>query len=88
KLCEPRRRLLDEVLRREYTLYRARFYHRGLGRGPHSSVVPGATTPGVSSQVAAKRHEGRGKDGWMGIVPAWVWEELRKGQLDARKVWR
>ncbi|CAM9202113.1 unnamed protein product [Ectocarpus sp. 13 AM-2016] len=84
KLCEPRRRLLDEVLRREYTLYRARFYHRGLGRAPHSSVVPGATTPGVSSQVAAKRHEGRGKD-WMGIVPAWVWEELRKGQLDARK---
>lgn len=24
----------------------------------------------------------------MGIVPAWVWEELRKGQLDARKVRR
>ncbi|CAN0484836.1 unnamed protein product [Ectocarpus sp. 12 AP-2014] len=85
KLCEPRRRLLDEVLRREYALYRARFYHRGLGRAPHSSAVPGVTTPGVSSQVAAKRHEGRGKDGWMGIVPAWVWEELRKGQLDARK---
>ncbi|CAM9606204.1 unnamed protein product [Ectocarpus sp. 4 AP-2014] len=83
KLGEPRRRLLDEVLRREYTLYRARFYHRGLGRAPHPSAVPGATTPGVSA--AAKGHEGRGKDSWMGIVPAWVWEELRKGQLDARK---
>ncbi|CAN0312219.1 unnamed protein product, partial [Ectocarpus sp. 8 AP-2014] len=85
KLCDPRRRLLDEVLRREYTLYRARFFHRGLGRALHSSVVPGPTTPGGSSLVAAKRHEGRGEGGWMGIVPAWVWEELRKGQLDARK---
>ncbi|CAM9880264.1 unnamed protein product, partial [Ectocarpus fasciculatus] len=83
KLCEPRRRLLDEVLRREYTLYRARFYHRGRARAPHSSVVPGATTPGGSSPAGAKGHAGQG--GWMGIVPAWVWEELRKGQLDARK---
>ncbi len=74
QVCESRQLLLDKVLRREYALYRAHRLHRSRS---HRRVV------GAASAAAARGNEWRG---WMGIVPAWVWKELNRGQGGARQV--
>eukprot|EP00752_Nemacystus_decipiens_P011208 g9960.t1 len=81
KMCESRRHLLEQVLKREYAVYRSHSYHRKMA-GRVGGTSPAATTIGSVSPPAAKGQSWRG---WMGIVPAWVWKELKKGQRDARQ---
>lgn len=84
QMCESRRHLLEQVLKREYALYRSHSYHRKM-MGRVGGTAPAATTRGSVSPPAAKGQSWRG---WMGIVPAWVWKELKKSQRDARQVGR
>lgn len=75
--------LLEAVLKREYALYRAFcYYQKGGRRHINAGVGDQSSLPATHLQRPWRAAD------WMGIVPGWVWEELRRGQLDARQVWK
>ncbi|CAM9280650.1 unnamed protein product [Scytosiphon promiscuus] len=85
EMCDSRRKILEAVLSREYALYRSHLYHRGVDRSSPSAALAASSPGGPSSAAAVQGGEWRGQDHWMGFIPAWVWEELTRGQRDARQ---
>lgn len=81
-MCESRRHLLEQVLKREYAVYRSHLYHRKKV-GHVGGTAPAASTRGGVSPAADRGQSWRG---WMGILPKSVWKELNKGQRDAKQV--